>query len=209
MMRLRTRFLAILWVGIYLGVVGGCARAPVGTPSSHLPLAKATPIPQPGNGCFERIEVVPGETTKDEIVALWGEPSFVWYGGVWEYVGPQRGTLVYFSGSQVESIRQPVFHCTIADIFGTLGPPETVEIITQNGQPGPPVYPIKLLHYPSQGVAFGSPCPFALEWRGCSSFRPTGEVEERWLYLPTTEEAIISSRTDVYRTFIEWSGFDE
>lgn len=156
--------------------------------------------------------IVPGKTGKEEVLALLGRPDEVslefgreqwWYSHL--------STSLFFSAELVNYVIQyDISDCTLGDIVGTLGPPEIVEIITQNNLPGPPVYPSKQFYYPSRGMMFLSPCLGALEWRACSSFRVTDEITRRVFYTPTTvEELIRADRGDPYITLLEWNGFTE
>ncbi len=171
------------------------------------------PSPRPDNGCFDPIGIIPGKTGKGEVLDLLGPPDKVdsWFGEErWLYVqDSDRFLSISFSAELVDSLSQyGVSNCTLGDIIGTLGPPEIIELIAQNNQPGPPVYPSKQFHYPGRGMVFVSPCPGALEWRACSSFRPTDEITRRGFYRPTTvEELVRAAQGDPCITFLRWNGF--
>ena len=194
-----------IWLAGWALFLGGCL-AP--SQENHVPII---PSPRPGNRCFEPIGVMPGETGKEEVLALLGRPDEVdlWLGQKEEWRYSHLSISIFFSAELVNSIYQSnISDCTLGDIVGTLGPPEIVEVITQNNLPGPPVYPSKQFYYPSRGMVFLSPCPGALEWQACSSFRTTDEITRRGFYIPTTvEELVHSDQGDPRITFLEWKGF--
>lgn len=188
---------------IWFSLVGGC------TIFWEKPgLLEPIPSPRPDNKCFEPVRIVPGKTCQGEVLALWGNPDRISFFKEWYYL--QEDTMIVFSPAGLVSrvYQYGVSNCTLGDLIGILGPPEIIEIVTQNNQPGPPIYPAKWFHYPSRGVSFLSPCLGALEWRDCSSFHATDEITRREFYSPTTVEEIIhAAHGDPYFVFLNWSGF--
>jgi hypothetical protein len=237
-MEARIRLITLVLTAISFGVIGGCTTytqemdketplagtSPMSVPASPMPTtSKAQPIstndevpltPQPNNDCIEQINLTPGETSRDAVSSLWGEPDAISkFGGEdasWFYnaLDTSEDIMVTFSKGTVAEIWLPLSNCTLGDVVALLGPPEIVEVILQNDEPGPPVYPTTNFHYPSQGVTFIAPCP-AGTLKACTTCRPTDELETKRLYSPTTVEAIVSQAYPPMSTFVEWPGFDK
>jgi hypothetical protein len=216
----RAGFVVLLLAAISLSAIRGCVSSPTnadrgGTPTTAALDSSPRPPSHAENDCFEPTGLLPGVTSKSQVAALWGEPDEIsqfggedasWWFGL---PGQQKGITVLFRGGKVAQVWLPVSNCTLGDVVDTLGPPETIEIITQNNQPGPPVYPTKSLHYPSRGLAFRIPCPSGTsEATACASSSPTDSIKERWLYPRTTVDSIVSQASP-FSTFVAWNGFDE
>jgi len=230
--RLGTIFLSVAILGIvggcFLGQeVGGRSTLPPGTPpTSPSPVPSRvllTPTPQARrlssstDSCFGQFGLIPGKTTKEEVIALWGEPDEVFStSGTWRYrvVGRHHAEIyVSFSGDQLDYISAWLRGCTLGDLISTLGAPEAVGIVPQDPSSCPPICPNRIFYYPKHGAVFISHC--LPDCSGgtveeCEIFCPADEVNFKDFYPATTMEALLEFYHPSHPPiFVQWNGFSE
>ncbi len=197
-------------------------RPPVSAAATRVPSVPAyidssTPTVRPDSQCFRPMDLVPGKTTRDQVVALWGEPASreglnypIWNYGTPGQVG--HASVFFEDKEHVSAVFVDLTQgeCTLGDVVATLGPPEIVELLIPPtplpGKYASTAYPLREFHYPTKGVSYQSLCP-SEKVQNCSSLQPADGVGLVLYYQPMTVEKLIAG-SYAGSTFVEWSGFE-
>lgn len=215
---------------IYLTACGAVTPVPSPTSTSTitpLPTATATVTPtstptatptkvfawtvRRNNDCFVATGFDPGKATKEDVRALWGEPSFIEFPEtdyeLWNYdsVG---SSYMWFDGNIVESVHFFLERCTLGDIIVTLGSPELVELVTLHYCTSADVSYHITFHYPNRGFAYTYLCPWGSTEEECLSFHPDDELGVKEFY-KIGKKVKDTIGFNMSFTFFEWTGFDQ
>lgn len=173
-----------------------------------------TSLPQMNNDCLETTGLIPGKTSKDEVLNLWGEPVKVYPDtemAIWDYgvSGPSddiKGDVTFWYNI-VDEVTLFPSNCTLGDLVAQLGPPEIVELVYVYSCFDIDNYAFLLrdFHYPSQGVTFTNHCSRDTP-ESCSTFSKTDAITIKTLYLPGKDQTGLPG-FNMYLTIIEWIGF--
>ncbi len=157
-------------------------------------------------------DFVLGETTMDQVAAQWGLPDEEWTDDqyrIWSYENVVPGGVqMRFRAEKVVRISFAPQDCTLGDLVSIWGPPEVVrssywEEPTTTPRMGPPIIPLKIMHYPRLGLMFYVKVDRP---EGLTHHLTTDIVGGRIVYPPTTLEALLSSGP---ANWLNWTGFDE
>lgn len=159
---------------------------------------------------FAQQRIVPGHSTKREVIEILGEPNEMYLSGGWGYEiqGQVEFLTISFNGNVVTDLWIPIPEYELDTLVAELGIPEVVEL--RVSQVEPPVYPVKIFHYPSKGVSYFSSCTVSDEFRNeaCETNHKTEKIIKVHQYSPLsltefTDQALIGTR------FIKWNGFND